>query len=376
MHGKYESFCYTPIGILVVRCTDTALYSISRADKVPVTTLKNSMTTKVEKQLNEYFSGVRRNFDITLDETQGTSFQKKVWKAVRNIPYGQRCSYGEVAKMAGSPRAARAVGAAMACTPFPIIVPCHRVVSANGQIGGYGAHPEEKEFLLAMEQRMSRQKSGKIYAIFDLDGTLTDPKEGITKSVQYALEDFGIQVPDLDSLTCFIGPPLSESFKEFYGFSEEEAARAVSKYRERYRNQGLFENRVYEGVYAMLTELKKKGKVICLATSKPEVYAKRILRKYGLISYFDIVVGSELSGKRNRKAEVIEEVLQQAGIREQREKAIMIGDRKYDIEGARECGIESIGVHYGYAEKGELEKAEAPYIAESIEELTRLLSVM
>ena len=231
------------------------------------------------------------------------------------------------------------------------------------------------------------QKEEKIYILFDLDGTLTDPKEGITKCVQYALADFGIIEPDLDNLTCFIGPPLLQSFVKYYELTEAEAERAVAKYRERFSTIGIFENKVFEDVHEMLEKLRENGKVICLATSKPEIYAKKIIEKYGVYKYFDIIVGSELDGRRTNKAEVIAEVLRQAArkaengeesvnaqsIQDICQKAIMVGDRHHDIDGAKACNMESIGVRFGYAEPDELEAAGATYIVDTIKELETLI---
>ena len=135
--------------------------------------------------------------------------------------------------------------------------------------------------------------------LFDLDGTLTDPKEGITKCVQYALAHFGIDVPNLDDLMCFIGPPLVDSFQMFYGFSEEKAEEAVAKYRERFKDIGIFENGVYDGVLELLKACKAAGKTIGLATSKPEEFARRILDKYGMAEYFDEITGSTMDGRIN-----------------------------------------------------------------------------
>jgi len=383
----FGTFCDTPIGRLAIICTETALHAIDRLDELPCHEEKIPIVAEVERQIKEYFSGVRRKLDVPIEENLGTHFQRKVWQAVMQIPYGQTRSYGEVAAMIGKPKAARAVGSAMACTPIPIVVPCHRVVSTRG-IGGYGGNLDAKEYMIAMEKNVCRQAEGKVYVLFDLDGTLTDPKEGITKCVQYALADFGIIEPDLDALTCFIGPPLLQSFREYYGFDEAEAKRAVAKYRERFSTIGLFENSVFDGVHEMLEKLKADGKVICLATSKPEVYAKKIIEKYGVHKYFDIVVGSELDGRRTNKAEVIEEVLRKLvadegeeedqnvyakRIETIREKAIMVGDRHHDIDGAKVCRMESIGVRFGYAEPNELEEAGATYIVDTVESLEKLL---
>lgn len=210
--------------------------------------------------------------------------------------------------------------------------------------------------------------------LFDLDGTLTDPKEGITKCVQYALSHFDIEVEDLNELMCFIGPPLVESFREFYGFDKAKAELAVEKYRERFKDIGIFENGVYEGVIDLLKMCKQAGKKLCLATSKPEIFAVRILDKYGMSEYFDEVVGSTLDGTINSKDEVICEAFRRLGISDDKLKSnvIMIGDRKHDIIGAKKCGIESIGVRFGYAEEGELEEAGADYIVSTVSELQKL----
>ena len=190
----------------------------------------------------------------------------------------------------------------------------------------------------------------KQYLLFDLDGTLTDPKVGITTCVQYALKDFGIEEPDLDKLTPFIGPPLAESFKQFYGMNEEQASRAVEKYRERFKDTGIFENEVYKGIPKMLKILKQKGFHLAVASSKPTVYVERILKHFKLDCYFEAVVGSELDGTRVNKDEVVCEALRRLFRNRtvERDKVYMIGDRKFDAEGAKAMGIESVGVTYGY----------------------------
>lgn len=210
------------------------------------------------------------------------------------------------------------------------------------------------------------------YLLFDLDGTLTDPKEGITRSVQYAFEKIGIIEPDLEKLTRFIGPPLVPAFMEYYDLTQEQAEEALRFYRERFQPIGIFENRVYEGISEMLKDLQQKGYVIALATSKPEVFAEKILEHFNLKSCFQCVVGSELDGRRTKKSEVIEEVFRRLEINE-RGKALMIGDRHHDIDGAAECGIDAVGVRFGYAQVGELEQAGARYIVDTVEELHQLL---
>ena len=209
--------------------------------------------------------------------------------------------------------------------------------------------------------------------LFDLDGTLTDPKEGITKCVQYALKHFGIE-EELSNLLCFIGPPLVDSFMQFYGFDEEKAKLAVDKYRERFRDIGIFENGVYDGIIDLLEVCKEWGYSIGLATSKPEEFAIRILDKYMLSEYFDEVTGSTMNGSINTKTAVIEEAFRRMNISDEiKADVVMIGDREHDIIGAKNCGIESIGVKFGYAEDGELEAAGADYIVETVEQLKDLL---
>ena len=208
--------------------------------------------------------------------------------------------------------------------------------------------------------------------LFDLDGTLTDPKEGITNCVKYALESVGITETNEQILMRFIGPPLVDSFMEFYGFNRQDALNLVAKYRERFAVTGIFENRLYDGVREMLRELKASGYIIALATSKPRVFAKRICEKYEIAEYFDIISGSELNGTNDYKNQVIEAILAELNSPD-RKRVIMIGDRRQDIEGAKQCKIRSVGVRFGYAEEGELEKAGADYIVNDIEELKALL---
>ncbi len=210
------------------------------------------------------------------------------------------------------------------------------------------------------------------YILFDLDGTLTDPKVGITGSVAYALESFGIQVENLDDLCCFIGPPLLDSFMEFYGMTEDEANRAIAKYRERFSVTGLFENEVYPGIPQLLQSLKDAGKTLLIATSKPAVFSQRILDHFDLAKYFSFLSGSELDGRRNDKAEVIAYALEQYGITDPAQ-AIMVGDRKHDIIGAKKNGLTCVGVLFGYGDLAEHQAAGADYIAENVNQLADLL---
>ena len=217
------------------------------------------------------------------------------------------------------------------------------------------------------------------YVLFDLDGTLTDPKEGITKSVQYALAAFGIEEPDTDNLVSFIGPPLKDSFMEFYGFDEEKAGKAIEKYRERFQDTGIFENRIYDGIPELIRKLKGNRKKLAVASSKPTVFVERILEHFDIRRYFDVVVGSELDGTRTDKAEVVEEALRQLYGENQEEweqkkrNTVMVGDRKFDVSGAKEQGLISVAVSYGYGRMDELRIARPDYVVKSVEELEKLL---
>lgn len=187
--------------------------------------------------------------------------------------------------------------------------------------------------------------------LFDLDGTLTDSGEGIMNAVRYSLAQSGDRDPGEEVLRRFIGPPLWESFERFLGFSEEKAQRAVELYRVYYKDRGLFENRVYDGIEDMLKGLKNAGKQLAVATCKPEPFSVRILEHFGLSRYFDNITGSLLDGTRREKREVIAEAVRRCGA--DPEKALMVGDRKHDIIGARENGIGCIGVLWGYGSREE-----------------------
>lgn len=207
----------------------------------------------------------------------------------------------------------------------------------------------------------------KQYILFDLDGTLTDPMMGITKSVRYALNYYGIEVNDLNDLLPFIGPPLRDSFKEFYGFDDAKANEAVIKYREYFSTEGIFDNKVYDGIPQCLQALKDAGKVLLVATSKPEKFAKQIIEHFNLDKYFDFVGGSEFNG-REKKGDVIKYVLKENQINAS--DAIMIGDRKHDIIGAHENNLPCVGVLYGYGSLEELNDNKADYIVETVASLT------
>ena len=211
------------------------------------------------------------------------------------------------------------------------------------------------------------------YILFDLDGTLTDPGMGITNSVMHALAKWNIHVDDRRELYKFIGPPLLDSFADFYGFSPEECQLALKYYREYFADKGLYENEVYDGTERMLEAIKNAGKTIVLCTSKPQEYAVRILEHFGLDKYFDFFAGASMDEKRSAKSDVIEYALETCGCAN-RAEAIMIGDREHDIFGAKKCGLASMGVLYGYGDRAELETAGADYIAASPDEVAQLLT--
>ena len=216
------------------------------------------------------------------------------------------------------------------------------------------------------------------FCLFDLDGTLTDPREGITKSVQYALAKQGIEEPDITKLEFFIGPPLRDSFMKAYDMTREKAEESVAFYRERFAPIGVLENKMYEGIPELLKALSEKGVKNAIASSKPTVFIHQILEHFGIKQYFDVIVGSELDGRRDTKEEVVEEALRQLGIMEMDEAkkktfCAMIGDRKFDIQGAKAHGLTGIGVGFGFAEEGELEAEGADYVVETVEELQKLL---
>ena len=210
------------------------------------------------------------------------------------------------------------------------------------------------------------------YIFMDLDGTITNPAEGITKCLEYALNRFGIVVEDRASLEQFIGPPLRQSFKEGFGFDDEKATEAIAAYRERFRPIGLFENEVYDGMENALQMLKEAGKVLIVATSKPEDMAKKILEHFGLDGYFDDICGSCDDQNRNEKDEVIRYALEKHGITDL-EDVLMVGDRKFDVIGAAKCGLKCMGVLYGFGDRKELEAAGAAYIAETVEDMARMI---
>ncbi|AJH18666.1 MULTISPECIES: HAD family hydrolase [Bacillus] len=204
--------------------------------------------------------------------------------------------------------------------------------------------------------------------LFDLDGTVTDPKKGIVNSVLYALEKVGIEELHVSELDSFIGPPIQQSFVERYNMNEGEVERAVFYFREYLKQRGLLENSVYEGIPNLLKQLKDTGNRLFIATSKPTIFARQVIEHFQLTNYFEDIIGSNLNGTRIKKEEIIAHILQQnEGLN--KEEVVMIGDRKHDIIGANHNGIASIGVLYGYGSENELIEVSATHIAKDIEEL-------
>lgn len=212
----------------------------------------------------------------------------------------------------------------------------------------------------------------KQYILFDLDGTLTDPGLGITKSAQHALEAFGIETENLEDLNFFVGPPLKDSFQEHYGMTEEQANRAVAIFREYFVPYGIFENEIYPGIKEMLENLCESGKSLMVATSKPTDFAEQILQHFEIDQYFDFVAGSTMDEERTKKSDVIAYLLEECQLVDTSE-LIMVGDRSYDIEAAKEFEIDTVGVLYGYGTKKELKKAGADHIVKTVGELEDVL---
>lgn len=210
--------------------------------------------------------------------------------------------------------------------------------------------------------------------LFDLDGTIINSEEGITRCVQYALAAHGIDEPDLKKLRCFIGPPLDPVFRERYGMTGQEAWQAVEKYRERFDVKGIFECSLYDGVAQTIRSLSKKGYVLALASSKPEPACRRILEHFDLTPYFTEIVGSTLDGRISTKQEVLEELgRRMEHMQISREEMCLIGDTKYDAEGAKAFGVRCIGVSYGFGTREELLAAGAAAVFDRIGEVERYI---
>lgn len=213
------------------------------------------------------------------------------------------------------------------------------------------------------------------YILIDLDGTITDSQEGITKGIQYALRKVGIHIEDLNSLRRHIGPPLKESFMEYNNFDKDKLEEVISYYREYYVDKGIYENEVYAGLKEMFEKLSSAGKKLIVATSKPEVFAKKIMEHFDLAKYFTDICGSSMDGSREKKGDVIRYTLEKNHITKL-EQVVMVGDRLHDINGAKENGLDSIGVLYGFGNRKELEEAGAGQIAETVKDLEKILMNM
>ena len=210
------------------------------------------------------------------------------------------------------------------------------------------------------------------YILFDLDGTLTDSREGITKSVQYALDKMGIYEPELKPLERFIGPPLYDEFRRSYGFDDAQAKRAIEFYRERFGVVGWKENLLYDGIPQLLEQLKSAGKTIATASSKPAVFIEKILKYFEIDQYFTVVSGATLDGSIGTKAQVTQLSLDRLNVQDL-SQAVLVGDRLHDVEGAKQCGIDCIGVAFGFGGREELEHAGATHVVDRVEELLPLL---
>ena len=209
------------------------------------------------------------------------------------------------------------------------------------------------------------------YYFFDLDGTLVNTEEGITNSVKYVLEKYHIKEYDMETLRKFIGPPLGESFQKYFGFSAEETGELIGCYREYYSAGGMYEAKVYGGIDRLLERLKEDGKVLAVATSKPEHFARKILERFGLADYFTCIAGASMDGSRSSKEDVIAYALAQCEVTE-RARVVMIGDREHDIYGAGKQGLDSVGVLFGFGSRKELEAAGADYIVNTPDELMNI----
>lgn len=210
------------------------------------------------------------------------------------------------------------------------------------------------------------------YILLDLDGTLIDSAPGITRSVAYALEKMGVNPPPLKELVCFVGPPLRDSFTRYFGFSAEESEKAVAHYREFYAEDGLFDCSLFEGVMGFLDKVNSLGKYNVLATAKPTPFAKKALEHLGALDRFYAVEGASFSAAHDKKSDIIASALKHCG--NDLSEIVMVGDRNYDILGAKDNGILSIGVINGSDKRAELEEAGAELIVEDFTQLLTYLS--
>lgn len=205
------------------------------------------------------------------------------------------------------------------------------------------------------------------FFLFDLDGTIIDSGEGIKNSIRYSLNKVGINENREDVLNTFIGPPLLDSYMKNYGFTREKAIEVVNIYREYYKKQGVYENTLYDGIVDVIKNLKAQDNKIILATSKPEIFAREVIKQHRLIDYFDFIGGATLDHKISHKNEVLQYILD--NIKIEREKSFMIGDTKFDILGGRKFNLKTIGVTYGYGSLEELKESKADYIVNTPKEI-------
>ncbi len=213
------------------------------------------------------------------------------------------------------------------------------------------------------------------YILFDLDGTLIDSDQGVIGSIIYTAQQLGIEVGDRNALRVFLGPPLGAMFMEYFGLDAEKTALAVEKYRERYSTVGVYENKLYDDMDRAVKLLHKSGKKLCLATSKPEKFARMILEQHHLTEYFDEITGATIDGKISTKDQVIAELLRRQGITDMK-NVLMVGDRLYDVEGSGKFGIDCMGVTFGFGTREELVAAGAKYIVHSPMEMAeRILEI-
>lgn len=212
----------------------------------------------------------------------------------------------------------------------------------------------------------------KQYILFDLDGTLTDPEEGLVRSLNAGLREVGLQERSNEELRPCIGPPLRDTYEEYFGLSKEKTEQAIRGFRAYYETKGIFENRLYEGIEDVLDELQKAGKTLILATSKPTDFAVQILEHFGIDEYFDFVGGASLDETRTEKIEVLSYIMEEFQLVDASE-LIMVGDRKYDINAAKYFHMKSVGVLFGYGTKKELKEAGADALARSPKDLLNIL---
>lgn len=221
---------------------------------------------------------------------------------------------------------------------------------------------------------MSENKKYDIIA-FDLDGTLTDPVKGLTAGFRYAFHKMGIECKDESVLKTYIGPPIRETWQKVYGFTPEESERCVGFFREYYSVFGWWDNEIYKGVYDLLSELKQNGKTLILATSKPDVHSSKILDKFGIAEFFDFKEGASFDNSREKKRDVLRYALDSIGAttKEALDACVLIGDTRYDAEGAKEVGVDCIGVLWGYGTERDLIENGAKFTASNVDELRALL---